>query len=101
MQYTEKLIIQNIWFQVSTFCRENEHNYEAPNMQNEKCAKATLTVIFEDSVDKDALRSLKPLQSSPPAPTFKVVQRMHRVVCLILDVSGSMKVCKYTNFILK
>ncbi|XP_067220453.1 calcium-activated chloride channel regulator 4A-like [Chanodichthys erythropterus] len=76
---------------VSTFCRENEHNYEAPNLQNKKCGKATRTVIFEDSVDKDALRSLKPLLSSPPAPTFKVVQRMHRVVCLVLDVSGSMK----------
>ncbi|XP_048028179.1 calcium-activated chloride channel regulator 1-like [Megalobrama amblycephala] len=76
---------------VSTFCRENEHNYEAPNLQNKKCGKATWTVIFEDSVDKDALRSLKPLLSSPPAPTFKVVQRKHRVVCLVLDVSGSMK----------
>ncbi|XP_067220887.1 calcium-activated chloride channel regulator 4-like isoform X2 [Chanodichthys erythropterus] len=75
---------------VSTFCRENEHNYEAQNLQNKKCGKATRTVIFEDSVDKDALRSLKPLLSSPPAPTFKVVQRKHRVVCLVLDVSGSM-----------
>ncbi|XP_043114420.1 calcium-activated chloride channel regulator 4A-like [Puntigrus tetrazona] len=76
---------------VSAFCRENEHNYEAPNLQNKKCGKATWTVIFEDSVDKNALRSLKPLKSSPPAPSFKVVQRMHRVVCLVLDVSGSMK----------
>ncbi|XP_051717359.1 calcium-activated chloride channel regulator 1-like [Ctenopharyngodon idella] len=76
---------------VSTFCRESEHNYEAPNLQNKKCGKATWTVIFEDSVDKDALRSLKPLLSSPPAPSFKVVQRMHRVVCLVLDVSGSMQ----------
>ncbi|XP_051717358.1 LOW QUALITY PROTEIN: calcium-activated chloride channel regulator 3A-1-like [Ctenopharyngodon idella] len=75
---------------VSTFCRENEHNYEAPNLQNEKCGKATRTVIFEDSVDKNALRSLKPLLSSPPAPSFKVVQRKQRVICLILDVSGSM-----------
>ncbi|KAI2656094.1 Calcium-activated chloride channel regulator 1 [Labeo rohita] len=76
---------------VSTFCRKNEHNYDAPNLQNEKCGKATGTVIFEDSVDKDALRSLKPLQTSPPAPTFKVVQRKHRVVCLVLDVSKSME----------
>ncbi|XP_067220899.1 calcium-activated chloride channel regulator 1-like [Chanodichthys erythropterus] len=73
-----------------SFCRDKEHNYEAPNLQNKKCGKATRTVIFEDSVDKDALRSLKPLLSSPPTLTFKVVQRMHRVVCLVLDVSGSM-----------
>uniref|UniRef100_A0A8C2BRQ2 VWFA domain-containing protein n=1 Tax=Cyprinus carpio TaxID=7962 RepID=A0A8C2BRQ2_CYPCA len=76
---------------VTAFCHENEHNYEAPNMQNKKCGKATWTVIFEDSVDKDALRSLKPLQSPPPPPSFKVVQRKQRVVCLILDVSGSMR----------
>uniref|UniRef100_A0A8C1PDU7 Chloride channel accessory 1 n=1 Tax=Cyprinus carpio TaxID=7962 RepID=A0A8C1PDU7_CYPCA len=76
---------------VTAFCQENEHNYEAPNMQNKKCGKATWTVIFEDSVDKDALRSLKPLQSPPPPPSFKVVQRKQRIVCLILDVSGSME----------
>ncbi|XP_048015954.1 calcium-activated chloride channel regulator 1-like [Megalobrama amblycephala] len=76
---------------VSKFFHENEHNYEAPNLQNKKCGKATRTVIYEDSVDKDALRSLKPLLSSPPVPTFKVVQRKHRVVCLVLDVSGSMQ----------
>uniref|UniRef100_A0A671S898 Calcium-activated chloride channel regulator 4-like n=1 Tax=Sinocyclocheilus anshuiensis TaxID=1608454 RepID=A0A671S898_9TELE len=76
---------------VTAFCRENEHNYEAPNMQNIKCGnKATWTVIFEDSVDKDALRSLKPPEYPPPIPSFKVVQRAQRVVCLILDVSGSM-----------
>uniref|UniRef100_A0A8C1VMH9 Chloride channel accessory 1 n=1 Tax=Cyprinus carpio TaxID=7962 RepID=A0A8C1VMH9_CYPCA len=71
--------------------KENPHNYEAPNMQNKKCGKATWTVIFEDSVDKDALHSLKPLQSPPPPPSFKVVQRKQRIVCLILDVSGSME----------
>lgn len=76
---------------VITFCRESEHNYEAPNLQNAKCSnKATWTVIFEDSVDKDELRFLKPLASTPPAPTFKVVQRMQRAVCLVLDTSRSM-----------
>ncbi|ROL43989.1 Calcium-activated chloride channel regulator 3A-1 [Anabarilius grahami] len=76
---------------VITFCQANEHNYEAPNLQNKKCGnKPTWSVIFEDSVDKDTLPSLKPMQSSPPAPIFKVVQREQRVICLILDVSGSM-----------
>ncbi|KAL7825270.1 hypothetical protein AOLI_G00324770 [Acnodon oligacanthus] len=69
-----------------------DHNTEAPNMQNQKCNyKATRTVIFQDSVDRDALQTLTPLQSSPPPPTFSVIQRRHRVVCLILDVSGSMR----------
>ncbi|XP_073719443.1 calcium-activated chloride channel regulator 4-like [Misgurnus anguillicaudatus] len=73
------------------FCREDEHDAAAQNLQNEKCGnRATWTVIFEDSVDSAALQSLKPMQSPPPAPSFTVVQRMKRVVCLILDVSGSM-----------
>ncbi|KAF5896863.1 epithelial chloride channel protein-like, partial [Clarias magur] len=75
---------------VKAFCQEEEHNYEAPNEQNKKCAKATSTVIFQDSVDKDALLILKPLPSKPSAPNFKVIQRGRRAVCLILDVSGSM-----------
>ncbi|XP_067222280.1 calcium-activated chloride channel regulator 3A-1-like isoform X2 [Chanodichthys erythropterus] len=91
-QYTES----SIMFMPSldsaiTFCRAHEHIYEAPNLQNEKCGnKPTWNVIFEDSVDKDTLPSLKPMQSSPPAPIFKVVQREQRVICLILDVSTSM-----------
>uniref|UniRef100_A0A8C1D8A1 Chloride channel accessory 1 n=1 Tax=Cyprinus carpio carpio TaxID=630221 RepID=A0A8C1D8A1_CYPCA len=75
---------------VTAFCQKNKHNYEAQSMLNKKCGKATWTVIFEDSVDKDALQTLKPLESPPPPPSFKVVQRTQRVVCLILDVSGSM-----------
>ncbi|XP_053503622.1 LOW QUALITY PROTEIN: calcium-activated chloride channel regulator 3A-1-like [Ictalurus furcatus] len=72
------------------FCREEEHNAEAPNEQNEKCSrKATRTVIFQESVDKHALLNLKHLPSTPPAPTFKAIQRGPRVVCLILNVSGS------------
>ncbi|XP_058268995.1 calcium-activated chloride channel regulator 1-like isoform X1 [Hemibagrus wyckioides] len=76
---------------VRAFCNEEEHNAEAPNEQNSKCKKlSTRTVIFQESVDKDALHNLKPLPSPPPAPTFRVLQRGTRVVCLVLDVSGSM-----------
>ncbi|KAI5625498.1 epithelial chloride channel protein-like isoform X1, partial [Silurus asotus] len=81
---------------VKAFCGEKEHNYEAPNEQNKQCGKATRTkathtVIFENSVDKDALRNLNPLSSVPTPPTFKVIQRGIRVICLVLDVSGSMQ----------
>ncbi|XP_073778890.1 calcium-activated chloride channel regulator 1 isoform X2 [Danio rerio] len=76
---------------VTTFCRETEHNYEAETQQNIICNnKATWTVIFEDSVDKDALSFLPPLPSTPSPPIFKLLQRKKRAVCLILDVSGSM-----------
>ncbi|KAF4085839.1 hypothetical protein AMELA_G00099590 [Ameiurus melas] len=74
------------------FCQEEEHNAEAPNEHNEKCSgKATRTVIFQESVDRHALLKLKHLQSTPPAPTFKVIQRGPRVVGLIVDVSISMR----------
>uniref|UniRef100_A0A4W4HJD1 Calcium-activated chloride channel N-terminal domain-containing protein n=1 Tax=Electrophorus electricus TaxID=8005 RepID=A0A4W4HJD1_ELEEL len=73
-----------------TFCQEDEHNRKAPNMQNEKCDnKATHTVIFQESVDKDALGTLLPLQARPPDPQIRVLSRGSRVVCLVLDVSGS------------
>uniref|UniRef100_A0A8C2CUI2 Chloride channel accessory 1 n=1 Tax=Cyprinus carpio TaxID=7962 RepID=A0A8C2CUI2_CYPCA len=79
---------------VTAFCQKNKHNYEAQSMLNKKCGKATWTVIFEDSVDKDALQTLKPLESPLPPPSFKVVQRAQRVVCLILDVSRSLNLIK-------
>uniref|UniRef100_A0A4W4HP12 Chloride channel accessory 1 n=1 Tax=Electrophorus electricus TaxID=8005 RepID=A0A4W4HP12_ELEEL len=79
---------------VRAFCQEDEHNRKAPNMQNEKCDnKATHTVIFQESVDKDALGTLLPLQARPPDPQIRVLSRGSRVVCLVLDVSGSMSVC--------
>ncbi|KAK3531498.1 hypothetical protein QTP70_023280, partial [Hemibagrus guttatus] len=77
---------------VRPFCNEEEHNAEAPNEQNSKCKKATRTVIFQESVDKDALHNLKPLPSPPPAPTFRVLQRGPQVVCLVLYVSTSMMI---------
>ncbi|XP_060799224.1 calcium-activated chloride channel regulator 1-like [Neoarius graeffei] len=83
---------------VKAFCQEGEHNIDAPNEQNTKCSnKATQTVIFQDSVDKDALQNLKPLSSAPPTPTFKVIQRGPRVICLVLDVSGSMQGSRIKN----
>ncbi|XP_067220452.1 calcium-activated chloride channel regulator 1-like [Chanodichthys erythropterus] len=56
----------------------------------DKIPRGTRTVIFEDSVDKDALRTLKVGVGGEDSSGFKVVLRMHRVVCLVLDVSGSM-----------
>ncbi|XP_066540270.1 calcium-activated chloride channel regulator 4-like [Hoplias malabaricus] len=77
---------------VKAFCSIKDHNSDAPNMQNQKCDyKSTRTVIFQDSVDSDSFQTLKPLQSPPPHPTFKVIQRQNQVICLILDVSGSMQ----------
>ncbi|KAG9264853.1 calcium-activated chloride channel regulator 3A-1-like [Astyanax mexicanus] len=75
---------------VNTFCGDEEHNTEAPNRQNIECNfRSTRSVIYKHSVDSAALQTLTPVPSPSP-PTFRVVQRRNRVICLILDVSGSM-----------
>uniref|UniRef100_W5KJP6 VWFA domain-containing protein n=1 Tax=Astyanax mexicanus TaxID=7994 RepID=W5KJP6_ASTMX len=75
---------------VKTFCGDEEHNTEAPNQQNKECNfRSTRSVIYKHSVDSAALQTLTPVPSPSP-PTFREVQRRNRVICLILDVSGSM-----------
>uniref|UniRef100_A0A3B1JUK1 Calcium-activated chloride channel N-terminal domain-containing protein n=1 Tax=Astyanax mexicanus TaxID=7994 RepID=A0A3B1JUK1_ASTMX len=77
---------------VKTFCGDEEHNTEAPNQQNKECNfRSTRSVIYKHSVDSAALQTLTPVPSPSP-PTFREVQRRNRVICLILDVSGSMAV---------
>ena len=59
-------------------------------MQNRMCGgRSVQEVIFSSSVE-DIPSSSFP--SPRPEPTFSVVQRQQRVVCLVLDVSGSMQV---------
>ncbi|XP_062308216.1 calcium-activated chloride channel regulator 3A-1-like [Osmerus eperlanus] len=75
---------------VVEFCNKKNHNTKAPNMQNRKCGgRSVEEVIFSSSVDSQYIPSSS-LPSPSPEPTFSVVQRQQRVVCLVLDVSGSM-----------
>ncbi|XP_036834969.1 calcium-activated chloride channel regulator 3A-1-like [Oncorhynchus mykiss] len=76
--------------QVTTFCSNKTHNSEAPNAQNRMCDnRDVMDVIFTSSVDAKA--NVQPLKGPHPAPRFTVMQRGQRVVCLVLDVSGSMR----------
>ncbi|XP_067086439.1 calcium-activated chloride channel regulator 3A-1-like [Osmerus mordax] len=76
---------------VVQFCNEENHNTKAPNDQNRMCGgRSVQEVIFYFSVDSQNIPSTS-LPSPSPEPTFSVVQRKQRVVCLVLDVSGSMK----------
>uniref|UniRef100_A0A674CIJ7 Chloride channel accessory 2 n=1 Tax=Salmo trutta TaxID=8032 RepID=A0A674CIJ7_SALTR len=71
------------------FCSKKTHNREAPNAQNRMCDnRDVMDVIFTSSVDAKA--NVQPLKGPHPAPRFTVMQRGQRVVCLVLDVSGSM-----------
>ncbi|XP_067086441.1 calcium-activated chloride channel regulator 3A-1-like [Osmerus mordax] len=75
---------------VVEFCNEKNHNTKAPNMQNRMCGgRSVQEVIFSSSVDSQKIPSSS-LTSPRPEPTFSVVQRKQREVCLVLDVSGSM-----------
>ncbi|KAJ1171367.1 hypothetical protein NDU88_003230 [Pleurodeles waltl] len=72
------------------FCNASTHNSEAPNLQNRMCSLQSTWDVMMRSSDF----SSTPLPSgmdSPPAPTFSLLQIKDRVVCLVLDVSGSMK----------
>ncbi|XP_045544658.1 calcium-activated chloride channel regulator 4 [Salmo salar] len=80
---------------VTRFCSKKTHNREAPNAQNRMCDnRDVMDVIFTSSVDAKA--NVQPLKGPHPAPRFTVMQRGQRVVCLVLDVSGSMHV-RYCN----
>lgn len=68
-------------------------------MQNRMCGERSVEeVISSMSVDKAV--SVPPLVSSP-TPVFTVVQRKRRIVCLVLDVSGSMLVRTMFTFVIK
>ncbi|XP_039342087.1 calcium-activated chloride channel regulator 1-like [Mauremys reevesii] len=73
------------------FCDQSTHNEKATNMQNKMCDyKSTWEVIMK-SPD---FSNTSPINStSPPFETsFSLLQTKDRVVCLVLDVSGSMTV---------
>ncbi|XP_055717603.1 calcium-activated chloride channel regulator 1-like [Salvelinus fontinalis] len=73
---------------VKEFCTKETHNTEAPNIQNRLCGNRGVEEVIT-SLSVDAGVAVVP---TPPTilPTFTVVQRRQRVVCLVLDVSGSM-----------
>ncbi|XP_006898445.1 PREDICTED: calcium-activated chloride channel regulator 1 [Elephantulus edwardii] len=72
---------------VVQFCTEQNHNKEAPNMQNQKCNLRSTWEVISDSED---FKKTTPMNTQPPAPTFSLLQVGQRIVCLVLDKSGSM-----------
>ncbi|XP_058991942.1 calcium-activated chloride channel regulator 1 [Mustela lutreola] len=72
---------------VVEFCTEKNHNKEAPNPQNQKCNLRSTWEVIRDSED---FQKTTPMTTQPPAPTFSLLQIGQRIVCLVLDKSGSM-----------
>ncbi|XP_053101851.1 calcium-activated chloride channel regulator 1-like [Hemicordylus capensis] len=72
---------------VTQFCNESNHNVKATNMQNKLCNYRSTWEVIRNSTD---FASSSPLSAPPAAPTVSLLQTQDRVLCLVLDVSGSM-----------
>ncbi|XP_006190219.1 calcium-activated chloride channel regulator 1 [Camelus ferus] len=72
---------------VVEFCTKKNHNKEAPNQQNQKCNLRSTWEVIQGSED---FKKTAPMTAEPPKPTFSLLQIGQRVVCLVLDKSGSM-----------
>ncbi|XP_046506785.1 calcium-activated chloride channel regulator 4-like, partial [Equus quagga] len=72
---------------VVEFCKENNHNREAPSLQNKMCnSRSTWEVISNSEDFKNTASMVEP----PPPPVFSLLKISQRIVCLVLDKSGSM-----------
>ncbi|XP_019334671.1 calcium-activated chloride channel regulator 1-like [Alligator mississippiensis] len=74
---------------VVKFCDKHSHNEKAMNMQNKLCNYKSAWEVIMNSTD---FSNVSPINSSypPSEPSFVLLQTRDRVVCLVLDVSGSM-----------
>ncbi|XP_039329609.2 calcium-activated chloride channel regulator 1-like isoform X2 [Saimiri boliviensis] len=74
---------------VTEFCTKKTHNTEAPNLHNKMCNHKSTWDIIMRSEDFQHLSPMTEIKS-PPHPTFSLLRSKQRVVCLVLDKSGSM-----------
>ncbi|XP_034635972.1 calcium-activated chloride channel regulator 1-like [Trachemys scripta elegans] len=74
---------------VVEFCDQSTHNEKATNLQNKMCNYKSTWEVIMNSTDFSNTSAIN--SSSPPFETsFSLLQTKDRVVCLVLDVSGSM-----------
>ncbi|XP_040088334.1 calcium-activated chloride channel regulator 1 [Oryx dammah] len=85
----ESIMFMQSLHSVTEFCTEKTHNMEAPNLQNKMCnGKSTWDVIMNST---DFQNTSPMTEMNPPTrPTFSLLKSKQRVVCLVLDKSGSM-----------
>nr|XP_060628645.1 calcium-activated chloride channel regulator 1-like [Anolis sagrei ordinatus] len=72
---------------VIRFCDKSNHNINATNMHNKLCKYSSTWEVIMDSTD---FNHSSPLSAPPPDPVISLLQTRDRVLCLVLDVSGSM-----------
>uniref|UniRef100_A0A8D1NH67 Calcium-activated chloride channel N-terminal domain-containing protein n=1 Tax=Sus scrofa TaxID=9823 RepID=A0A8D1NH67_PIG len=76
---------------VAEFCNEKNHNREAPSLQNKKCDSRSTWEVISSSED---FNITEVMVAPPPAPVFSLLKISERIVCLVLDKSGSMSVIR-------
>ncbi|XP_032752498.1 LOW QUALITY PROTEIN: calcium-activated chloride channel regulator 3A-1-like [Rattus rattus] len=74
---------------VVEFCTEKTHNTEAPNLQNKICNGRSTWDVIKESADFQHAPPMRGTEAPPP-PTFSLLKSRKRVICLVLDKSGSM-----------
>ncbi|KAM6458584.1 calcium-activated chloride channel regulator 1-like [Liasis olivaceus] len=72
---------------VTMFCNKSNHNIEATNMQNKFCNYKSAWEVIMNSTD---FANSSIINTPLPDPAITLMQAHDRVVCLVLDVSGSM-----------
>ncbi|XP_060132738.1 calcium-activated chloride channel regulator 1 [Zootoca vivipara] len=72
---------------VTQFCNKSNHNIKATNLQNKMCNYRSSWEVIMASPD---FASSSPITVPPPDPTISLLKKHERVLCLVLDVSGSM-----------
>uniref|UniRef100_W5M528 VWFA domain-containing protein n=1 Tax=Lepisosteus oculatus TaxID=7918 RepID=W5M528_LEPOC len=75
--------------QEATFCDENTHNFWVQNAQNKLCDYRSVWDVISQTPDFKGGNNA-PMTADPPSPTFTLLRARQRVVCLVLDTSGSM-----------
>ncbi|KAJ8414193.1 hypothetical protein AAFF_G00050630 [Aldrovandia affinis] len=87
---TASIMYQHFIPEISEFCDDSSHNFEAPNAQNRLCDYRSVWDVIRQS--SDFIQGANPpLSTQPEAPSFTLLRARSRVVCLVMDVSGSMR----------
>lgn len=72
---------------VTEFCKKENHNRDAPTLHNQKCNYRSTWEVISNSED---FKNSTPMDMPPSPPFFSLLKISDRIVCLVLDVSGSM-----------
>ncbi|XP_066577788.1 calcium-activated chloride channel regulator 1 isoform X2 [Amia ocellicauda] len=86
---TGSIMYQPFIPQITEFCDSRSHNSEAPNTHNRLCDYRSVWDVISSTPDF-LNGNNPPIATDPPPPSFTLLRAQRRVVCLVLDTSGSM-----------